>query len=139
MKKVLKFSIIFLIWISIWYLLSFFHALIYDMDLSNNLLLPYPHQVISKLFVLLTKGNFYLSTASSLLRIIISTVLAIVFGVLFAILCSKLEFLHDFLKPFLAAIERPGNGEKPYPGYPESPGIRRGTAAYNSSRKRHRL
>lgn len=105
MKKVLKFSIIFLIWISIWYLLSFFHALIYDMDLSNNLLLPYPHQVILKLFVLLTKGDFYLSTASSLLRIIISTVLAIVFGVLFAILCSKLEFLHDFLKPFLAAIK----------------------------------
>lgn len=105
MKKILKISLIVLFWIGIWYLLSFVHALIYNMDLASNLLLPYPHQVISKLLKLLLTGSFYLSTLASLLRIVISTLFAIIVGVLTAIISSKFEFLNDLLKPFLATIK----------------------------------
>ncbi|MBO5092222.1 MAG: ABC transporter permease subunit [Clostridia bacterium] len=75
------------------------------MDLANNLLLPYPHQVISKLLKLLLTGSFYLSTLASLLRIVISTLFAIIVGVLTAIISSKFEFLNDLLKPLLATIK----------------------------------
>lgn len=105
MKKILKISLIVLFWIGIWYLLSFVHTLIYNMDLANNLLLPYPHQVVSKLLKLLLTGSFYLSTLASLLRIVISTLFAIIVGVLTAIICSKFEFLNDLLKPLLATIK----------------------------------
>lgn len=105
MKKILKISLIVLFWIAIWYLLSFVHALIYNMDLANNLLLPYPHQVIVKLFKLLFTKSFYISTAASLIRIVISTLLAVAVGVLSAIICSKFDFLNDLLKPLLATIK----------------------------------
>lgn len=105
MKKILKISLIVLFWIAIWYLLSFVHAIIYNMDLSNNLLLPYPHQVIVKLFRLFFTKSFYLSTTASLLRIVISTFLAIVVGIFTAIICSKFDFLNDLLKPLLAIIK----------------------------------
>jgi NitT/TauT family transport system permease protein len=105
MKKILKISLIVLFWIAIWYLLSFVHALIYNMDIANNLLLPYPHQVIVKLFKLLFTKSFYISTAASLIRIVISTLLAVAVGVLSAIICSKFDFLNDLLKPLLATIK----------------------------------
>lgn len=105
MKKALKITLTVIFWIGIWYLAVFIYSLIYDMSLTSNAIFPYPHQVIIKLSMLLTRLEFYLSTLSSLLRIIISTVTAVILGVLFAILCSKFDFLNFILKPFLTTIK----------------------------------
>lgn len=105
MKKALKISLITLFWIGIWYLAVLVHSLIYKMDLSYNPLLPYPHDVIKKLFELLTIGDFYMSTIASLLRILISIIIAVALGILFAIVCSKVNFLHSLIKPLLSTIK----------------------------------
>ena len=105
MKKTLKISLTVVFWVGVWYLAVLLYSLIYDMDLNGNALFPYPHQVIIKLSALLLKLDFYLATIFSLFRIVISTFLAIIFGVLFAVLCSKFDFLHLILKPFLTMIK----------------------------------
>lgn len=105
MKKVLKILLVTLFWVGIWYLAVLSYSLIKDMDLSYNPLFPYPHDVIIKLFKLLFEPSFYLSTAFSLLRIIVSTVVATALGVLCAVICSRFDFLNFMLKPLLATVK----------------------------------
>ncbi len=105
MKKALKIILVTVFWIGIWYLSVFLYSLIKGMDLSYNPLFPYPHDVIIKLFQLLFKPSFYLSTAFSLLRIIVATVIATVLGVLSAVICSKIQLLNSLIKPLLATVK----------------------------------
>ncbi len=105
MKKALKITLIAVFWVGVWYLLSFLHALYFNLDLANNFLFPYPHQVIKKLFELIGTASYYLSTMSSLIRISFSTVVAIIVGIGTAIFASKFSFLNDLLKPLLATIK----------------------------------
>lgn len=105
MKKALKITLIAVFWVGVWYLLSFIHALYFKLDLNNNFLFPYPHQVIKKLFELLGTSKYYLSTLSSLARISISTFVAIIVGFGSAIVAARFNFVNDLLKPFLATVK----------------------------------
>ena len=105
MKKALKISLVVLFWIGIWYLAVFLYSLYKDMDLLYNPLFPYPHDVLKKLFELLGKGSFYVSTLYSLVRIIFSTLIATALGVITAVICSKISFINSLLKPLLATIK----------------------------------
>ena len=105
MKKALKIFLVALFWLGIWYLAVFLYSLFKDMDLFYNPLFPYPHDVLRKLFQLLGKGSFYVSTLYSLIRIILSTVIATALGVLAAVICSKISFINSLVKPLLATIK----------------------------------
>ena len=105
MKKALKIFLVALFWLVIWYFAVFLYSLYKDMDLFYNPLFPYPHDVLRKLFQLLGKGSFYLSTLYSLVRIIFSTVIATALGVVAAVICSKISFINSLLKPLLATIK----------------------------------
>lgn len=105
MKKALKITFVILFWIAIWYLAVVIYSLFKGMELSYNPLFPYPHHVLLKLFDLLSNGSFYLSTISSLIRIVISTALAVILGVFSAIICSKFSFLHTLIQPLLSTIK----------------------------------
>ena len=104
MKKAIKFSLIALFWIGIWYLTVFIYSAIKDMSLIYNPLFPYPHHVLKSLFKLLCSGSYYLSTLSTLFRIFISIIIAVVLGVLCAIACAKISILHSFIQPLLSTI-----------------------------------
>ena len=104
MKKVLKFSLIFIFWIGIWYLAAFLYSYSKDLNLSYNPLFPYPHTVFSSLIRLFGTTDYYLATLSSLLRILISIIISVILGTLFSIACAKFNILYSFLKPLLSTI-----------------------------------
>ncbi|MBQ8545865.1 MAG: ABC transporter permease subunit [Clostridia bacterium] len=105
MKKALKITFVILFWIGIWYLAVLIYSLFKGMSLSYNPLFPYPHHVFLKLFELFSKGSFYLSTISSLIRILISTVIAVLLGIFCAVISSRFNFLHLFIQPLLSTIK----------------------------------
>ena len=97
MKKILKYTLIPLFWIAIWYLCA--------IKYGNKVLFPYPDQVILKLFELLKTSTFYLALINSLYRIFLGTFIAIVLGVILAILAAKINFVNSLLKPLLSAVK----------------------------------
>ena len=99
MKKALKYTIIFVAWIGIWY---GFSALC---NINSLLHFPYPHEVISTLFQLLKTTTFYSATGLSLLRILIGIIIAILLGVILAVISSLSSHIYDFFKPFLAIVK----------------------------------
>ncbi len=105
MKKALKISFVLLFWVGIWYLAVLLYSFSKGMDISYNPLFPYPHHVLAKLFELLSKGSFYLSTLSSLVRIFVSTTIAVILGIAVSIICSKFSFLHSLIQPLLSTIK----------------------------------
>lgn len=104
MKKALKISIIVAVWIGIWYLSVLIYSAVNGMNLSYNPIFPYPHDVIASLFKLFARGDYYLATFTTLLRILSSIVIAVILGTGIAIICSRFSFLHSFLQPFLSTI-----------------------------------
>lgn len=98
-KKILKISIIIVVWIGIWYAISAI------CNVNALIPFPYPHDIIVKLFELLGTANFYISTGLSLLRVFAGILIAVVLGVFLAILASLSKFIYDFLTPFLTIVK----------------------------------
>ena len=105
MKKFLKVAAVTVFWLTIWYLAVIIFSLVKNMDLSYNPLFPYPHDVIKSLFKLFLTGSYYVATLASLLRIVIAIIIAVILGVITAVACSRINFLHLFIKPVLATIK----------------------------------
>ena len=105
MKKVLKISLVTIFWIGIWYLAVLVYSSINGMNLTYNPLFPYPHDVLKSLLSLVTEGDYYLATLSTLLRTLISIVIATALGFGCAVLCSRFNFINALIKPMLATIK----------------------------------
>ena len=99
MKKALKYSLIFLVWIGIWYASSAI------CNINTLIPIPYPHDVVKKIFLLMGTANFYKSTVFSLFRVAVGIFIAIALGILLAIISSLSKTIYDFLKPFLTIVK----------------------------------
>lgn len=86
-----------LFWLGVWYALS---------QLTNNeLLLPGPGVVLSRLAQLALTGGFWVITGTSLLRILLGTVLAVAAGTLLAAACCRLPLLDTLCRPMVTIIK----------------------------------
>lgn len=85
-----------LFWILIWQLLA--------KRINKPLLLPYPSDVLQRLFTLSGSALFWKCTALSLFRVMLGILYAILLGILFAILTAKLSLFRILLRPLLSVI-----------------------------------
>ena len=68
---------------------------------GKEVILPTPHVVIKSTFELFADGGFYLALLSSLLKILISFMIALVFGVAFAVLSANFKIIEKLLYPLI--------------------------------------
>lgn len=66
--------------------------------------MPSPFSVISALFSLMKTADFYISSAHSLLRILLGFFLGAFFGVILAVATKLSKWLKDFFSPLLTII-----------------------------------
>jgi NitT/TauT family transport system permease protein len=97
MKKVLKTSLIALIWLLIW--------LIVSLIINLPLIFPSPIDVLGRLFKLIQESEFYLSTLYSFGRILLGIIIGVAFGFLLALLCSASKYIYDFFIPLISIIK----------------------------------
>ncbi len=97
MKKVLKFTLIGLFWILVWYIL----ALIIDLPL----IFPSPLSVLKRLGALLTTLDFYKIAILSFIRILIGVFIAVLCGCVIAFVCSLSKIIYDFFIPLVSIIK----------------------------------
>lgn len=93
MRKILIFSF----WIAVWWLLS--------LAVNNKILLAGPVETVMALMTMLGKGSFYLTVASSLLRIGVGFLLGFFLGVLLAAAGKRYRWLEELLAPFMNLIK----------------------------------
>lgn len=86
-----------LFWLGVWSALS--------QLADNDLLLPGPGVVLSRLAQLALTGEFWVITGTSLLRILLGTVLAVVLGTLLAAVCCRLSLLDTLCRPLVTIIK----------------------------------
>lgn len=90
LNKIIKYSIISVVWLTLWSIL----ALLVD----NSVFLPTWYEVFKRLIELFLSAKFWLTVLTSLLRVLLGYLLGIILGVLFA-LAGKNEFAGGFLAP----------------------------------------
>ncbi len=86
-----------LFWIGIWYLLS--------LKVGEELLLPSPHSVLKRFFMLASEKELYEASVASLLRVITGVVAGLILGIAFAVLTSCLKFTEALLSPLFSVIK----------------------------------
>lgn len=96
-KLFLKNFIVLAFWLGVWQGLSFF--------VDNPLLLPAPAAVLSRLWVLAADVSFWAITASSLLRILCGTVVAVLLGTALAVLCCRSRWLDALISPLVTMVK----------------------------------
>ena len=84
------------IWVAVWYLAW---AVI-----QQEILIASPGEVVFRLLQLGTTGDFWVSTLSSLLRIVTGFLLAAAVGCALAVLCHLSSFLYDLFYPVIRII-----------------------------------
>ncbi len=96
-KKALRYTVIAVIWLSIWQLAA--------MAVNQELLFPSPLSVLLRLGEMVIMGDFHMTLGTSLLRVTVGmlagVLIAIIGGVLSALSCSA----RDFFSPMLAIIK----------------------------------
>lgn len=97
LKKTLFRVFVLLIWILVWAGISLW--------VDQELLVPSPVQVFSRIFVLVRTASFWQITAVTVARISIGFVSGSVAGVLFAVLTSVSPVVHAFFKPILSIVK----------------------------------
>lgn len=98
-KKLKKWATTFVvaaIWIGIWQLLY--------MIVKKEILIVSPLHVLNRLIELVQEKSFWLSTAASMLRVLIAFAAGLVVGTILAVLTHKFAFLHALFYPILAII-----------------------------------
>ena len=91
-NRITKLAVL-LIWLGVWQ--AAFIAV------GQQILFASPLQVLSRIFVLVTKASFWQSVALSFLRISAGYLLGVFFGVLLAAVTSKSRFLRSLFEPIL--------------------------------------
>ena len=97
MKKLLKYSLIALVWIGLWQLIA--------MAVGHELLFPAPWAVAVRLGELMITLDFYRTVALSLLRIVAGIAAGVLIGILGGILTAFSKLARDFFAPALAVIK----------------------------------
>lgn len=97
MKKILGYSLISLVWIGLWQLIS--------MAVGHELLFPAPWAVIVRLGELVITLDFYKTIGLSLLRIVAGIAIGVVIGALGGMLTASSKLARDFFAPALAVIK----------------------------------
>ena len=96
-KKIIKYSVISLIWIGIWQITA--------MIVGMELLLPTPWTVLLRLSELMLTLDFYKTVLYSLLRIILGMLAGTLIGVLGGTITALSSLAKDFFAPMLAVIK----------------------------------
>lgn len=97
MKKVLKFTLIALFWVLVWYIAS--------LIINLPLLFPPPLSVIKRLGELLLTSHFYEATLSSFGRILSGILIAVITGFILAVVCSLSKTIYEFFVPLVSLIK----------------------------------
>ncbi len=97
MKKLLKYSLIALVWIGLWQLIA--------MAVGHELLFPAPWAVAVRLGELMVTLDFYKTIGLSLLRIVAGIAAGVAIGILGGILTAFSKLARDFFAPALAVIK----------------------------------
>ncbi len=84
-------------WVGLWWLISAIYA--------KPLILPSPIDTLRTLLKLAATGEFYLTVALSLLRILLGILLALAAGTALAILSVKSAFFHRLFSPVLSLFK----------------------------------
>lgn len=84
-------------WLLIWQIVS--------LAIGNKFLFPGPFIVLATLFELVKTAEFWLSLASTMLRVIFGFALGMLGGIVLGILTAKFSFLSSFLSPLRSLIK----------------------------------
>lgn len=93
----LKKALIALIYLVVWEAASLL--------VGKELLLPSPFSTVSRLIVLLTQAESWITAGLTLLRIMSGYVLGVLTGVLFAILTARSRFAEELLSPLRSVVK----------------------------------
>ena len=97
LKKLLKYTLIAVVWFSVWLIASAF--------VKNAVILPSPHDVVQRLFILAGAGEFWLSILYSILRVVFGLAVATLAAILISAAAFKFRLVRDFLKPLVTVIK----------------------------------
>ena len=95
--KIVSAVISLLFWILVWAIVSY--------RVNNEFLLPDPLLTLKRLLELAAEKDFWISTSSSLLRILIGIGIAVLLGCIAAILSSALEFANSLFSPLMTVVK----------------------------------
>ena len=97
MKRILKYSLIVLFWLGLWWAAS---AII-----NLPLILPSPIDVLIKLGQMSATQMFWRVMLISAIRVLIGIVVSYVLAFFLALLCHRVKFLYDFFMPAISVIK----------------------------------
>ena len=97
MKKALYSAASLVFWLAIWQIVH--------LAVGENILVPSPLSVFKRLFELCAENSFWVSVATSLLRVVSGLVSGTVLGVFLAVLAAKSNLLRNLLNPALHMIK----------------------------------
>ena len=94
--RMLKGLAVFAFWLSVWWLAA--------ATVDREFLLPAPAAVVERFFALVVTADFWLVTATSLLRIVLGFLLGMLAGVALAALVAKSKLAYALIAPFIKAV-----------------------------------
>lgn len=97
LSSLLRTLAIAVIWILVWYMAS--------LAVGKELLLPSPFSVIKRLGELLKTGDFYMSAAVSLVRVLLGIISATLAGIILAVLMASSKAADAFISPVISVIK----------------------------------
>ena len=97
MKRILKYFLIVLFWLGLWWAAAAIVGL--------PLILPSPFHVLQKLAQMCTTPIFWRVMAISSIRVLIGIVASYVLAFVLAIVCHRIKFLYDFFMPAISIIK----------------------------------
>lgn len=97
MKRILKYSLIVLFWLGVWWICS---AIV-----GMPLILPSPLDVLIKLGSMAITFDFWKVMLTSIVRVAIGILLSYLAGFLLAVLCHRFKFIYDFILPLISVIK----------------------------------
>jgi NitT/TauT family transport system permease protein len=98
LRNVCKWLGIALFWLALWWIAA-------TWGVKQELLLPSPTRVLSRLGELMAQRDFWLITLTSLCRIFGGILIATVLGILCGILTAHSRFFRSLLSPILAIVK----------------------------------
>ncbi len=96
-KKITKKILAVVFWIVIWH--------IFALTVDSELLVPSPLSVLVRLAQLCVTSEFWITVATSLLRITMGILISIVVGVLLGVLCFVSDFAKTLISPIMSLVK----------------------------------
>lgn len=95
-RKAALFLLAVVFWASLWYIAA---AVV-----GNRFILPYPHRVVQKFFMLLTRGYFWSSVGMSVLAVAAGFFAGAVAGILFSLLSFRFVVARAVISPMVTVL-----------------------------------